>query len=99
MFQASVVEEDWRGIVERLGGSARLEAGARETKAFLRPRAIASAVDLLRLLLAYCLGDRGLRSTAVWASAIGLADVSNVGLLYRLRQCGNWLTMLVVEAL
>ena len=30
-----------------------------------------------------------MRSTAAWASAIGLADISNVGLLYRLRNCGD----------
>ena len=40
--------------------------------------AIATAVDLLRLILAYCLGERGLRSTAAWATAMGLADISNV---------------------
>jgi hypothetical protein len=40
-----------------------LERSARCAKAFSRPRAIASAVDLLRLILAYCLGGRGFRST------------------------------------
>ena len=68
-------------------------------KAFLRARAIASAVDLLRLILAYCLSDRGLRSTAAWATAVGLANLSNVALLQRLRRCGDWLALLVGEAL
>jgi hypothetical protein len=68
-------------------------------KAFLRARAIGSAVDLLRLILAYCLGERGLRSTAAWAAAMGLADISNVALLQRLRRCGDWLALLVGEAL
>ena len=62
---------------------ATLEQSARDAKAFLRARAIATAVDLLRLILAYCLGDRGLRSTAAWATAIGLANLSNVALLQR----------------
>jgi len=65
-----------------------LEDGARATKAFVRPREIKNAVDLLRLVLAYCLGKRGLRLTAAWAAAIGLVDISDVALLYRLRQCG-----------
>ncbi len=82
-----------------MGGAAALEASARETKAFLRARVVGSAVVLLRLILAYCLGDRGLRSTAAWATAIGLVDVSNVALLYRLRQCGDWLALLVGQAL
>ena len=54
---------------------------------------------MLRLLLAYCLGDRGLRLTAAWAAAVGLADVSNVALLHRLRQSGDWLTHLVGQML
>jgi len=85
--------------VAQLGGAATLEASARETKAFSRPRVIANAVDLLRMILAYCLSHRGLRSTAAWATSIGLVDISNVGLLYRLRQCGDWLAMLVGQAL
>jgi hypothetical protein len=93
------VNEDWTCVVARLGGAAALDATARETKAFLRPREITNAVDLLRLILAYCLGERGLRLTAAWATSVGLVDISNVALLYRLRQCGNWLAMLVGHAL
>lgn len=99
MTHQPVVDRDWREIVERLGGAAALEASARETKAFLRARVVDGAVSLLRLILAYCLSERGLRSTAAWATSIGLADISNVALLYRLRQCGDWLAMLVGRAL
>lgn len=99
MTRESLVSEDWTSIVARLGGREALDATARETKAFLRPREITNAVDLLRLILAYCLGERGLRSTAAWATAIGLVDISNVALLYRLRQCGDWLALLVGRAL
>ena len=99
MTRELLVSHDWEDVVGRLGGAAVLEGSARDTKAFLRARAIASAVDLLRLILAYCLSDRGLRSTAAWATAIGLADISNVALLKRLRRCGDWLALLVGEAL
>src|SRR5947209_11555811 len=91
MTNESLLNEDWAGIVARLGGAERLDATARETKAFVRPRQISNAVDLLRLILAYCLGERGLRATAAWAASVGLVDVSNVAVLYRLRQCGDWL--------
>ena len=53
------------------------------------------AIVLLRIVLAYCLGEGGLRLTAAWAAAIGLVDISNVALLYRLRQCETWLQHLV----
>lgn len=65
----------------------------------MRPREIRTAVDLLRMVLAYCLGNGGLRSTAAWATATGLVDISNVGLLYRLRQCGPWLSVLIAHVL
>jgi len=99
MRHESLVNEDWTNVVARLGGADVLNATARETKAFLRPREITNAVDLLRLILAYCLGERGLRLTAAWAASVGLVDISNVAVLYRLRQCGNWLAMLVGHAL
>jgi hypothetical protein len=99
MTHESLVNQDWESIVARLGGAEMLEAGARETKAFLRSRVFKNAVDMLRMILAYCLGERGLRLTAVWASAIGLVDVSNVALLYRLRACGDWLALLVGQVL
>jgi DDE family transposase len=99
MTDESLVNEDWATVVGRLGGAETLNATARETRAFVRPREISNAVDLLRLILAYCLGERGLRLTAAWATSVGLADVSNVALLYRLRQCGDWLALLVGHAL
>ena len=99
MRHESLLNEDWSNVVVRLGGAETLHVTARETKAFLRPREITNAVDLLRLILAYCLGDGGLRSTAAWATSVGLVDVSNVALLYRLRHCGDWLAMLVGQVL
>ena len=99
MTHVSLVNQDWQSVVARLGGAEVLNISARETKAFLRAREIANAVDLLRMILAYCLGARGLRSTAAWATSIGLVDISNVALLYRLRQCGDWLAMLVGQVL
>src|ERR1700709_464224 len=99
MRHESLGKEDWTNGVARLGGAESLKNTARETKAFLRPREITSAVDLLRLILAYCLGERGLRLTAAWAASVGLVDISNVALLYRLRRCGDWLALLVGQVL
>jgi Transposase DDE domain len=99
MAHESLLNRDWQDIVERLGGAAGLERSARQTKAFLRAREIQTAVDLLRMILAYCLGKHGLRSTTAWATSIGLVDISNVALLYRLRQCADWLGLLIGQAL
>ena len=45
--------------------------------------------------LAYRLGTMGLRLTAAWAEAAGLASVSNVALLKQLRKTLPWLEALV----
>ena len=99
MRAESLVKQDWSGVVARLGGAEALKLTARETKAFIRAREIKSAVDLLRLILAYCLGEQGLRSTAAWATSVGLVDISCVAVLYRLRQCGDWFALLVGQLL
>jgi len=94
-----LLNELWSTTLHRLGGEARVTQAARETKAFLRPREVKSAIDLLRLVLAYCLGGMGLRSTSAWAASVGLADLSNVALLGRLRNCGDWMERLVASLL
>ena len=99
MAQTSLLNQDWPDTVERLGGVAALKESAQRTKAFLRAREFDDAIAMLRMILAYCLGDGGLRSTAAWAASIGLADVANTALLYRLRQSGDWLAWLVGQAL
>jgi Transposase DDE domain len=95
MKRASLLNQDWCHVVDRLGGAKTIEASARATQAFRRARGLPGAVALLRLVLAYCLRQGGLRSTAAWASGIGLADISNVAVLNRLRGCGDWLAALV----
>jgi hypothetical protein len=64
MTQTLLVNQDWPDTVERLGGVAALKESARKTKAFLRGREFEDAISMLRMILAYCLGDGGLRSTA-----------------------------------
>src|ERR1700681_4745674 len=99
MTHESLLNRDWDQIVQWLGGAAALERSARETRAFLQAREVKSAIDLLRLILAYCLGERGFRSTAAWADSMGLVDISAPALLYRLRRCGDWLSFLIDQVL
>jgi hypothetical protein len=95
MAQAALTGSDWSDTVGRLGGVEVLEQEARATGAFRRPREVKCGVDLLRLILAYCLGVMGLRLTAAWAETIGLASLSNVALLGRLRNAVPWLQSIV----
>lgn len=99
MTHARLAGSDWTGTVDHLGGAEVLEQEARATGAFVRPREVRCAVDLLRLILAYCLGERGLRLTAAWAEAIGLASLSNVALLGRLRNAVPWLESILARLL
>lgn len=99
MTHESLLNSDWNALVRRLGGARRLEAGARETGAFARARAVKCAVDLLRLALAYCLSHAGLRTAAAWAEGAGLASLSNVALLGRLRNMAPWLEKIVADLL
>lgn len=62
-----------------------------------RFREIRSASDLLRLCFAYSVCDLSLRQTAAWASTIGLAQLSNVAVLKRLRNAGDWLGHLILQ--
>ena len=99
MSQAGLTGSEWSGTVERLGGAGVLELEARATGAFRRPREVKCGVDLLRLILAYCLGAMGLRLTAAWAEGIGLASLSNVALLGRLRNAQPWLESILARIL
>src|SRR5439155_11446622 len=96
MTHESLLNRDWAHIVRRLGGAAALERSARETGAFVQARVIKSAVDLLRLIFAYCLGDQGLRLTTAWSTSMGLVDISAPALLLsfatkrRLAEFSDW---------
>lgn len=95
MTRESLSNPEWSRTVDRLGGRELLEKEARELGAFEKARKIKCAVDHLRLVLAYCWGTSGLRLTAAWAEAIGLASLSNVALLKRLHKSVDWLERLV----
>src|SRR6266404_9653861 len=95
MNRESLSNADWLRIVDRFGGAELLEEEAREFGAFQKARKIKCAVDQLRLVLAYCWSRYGLRLAVAWAEAVGLASLSNVALLKRLRNSADWLERLV----
>jgi hypothetical protein len=99
MTRESLSNAEWERTVGRLGGVATLELEAREFGAFKRARKVATAVDQLRLVFAYCWSAYGLRLTAAWAEAVGLVSLSNVALFKRLRNSADWLERLVGRVL
>src|SRR5215472_14195808 len=85
-------------VIERMGGAMALAASARKHKAFIRPRGVRSAVDLLRLAFMYGPGGYSLRALAAMAAADDVADVSDVAVLERLKRTADWLQSLCEEA-
>lgn len=96
---SELVEFQWPYLVSFLGGEARVEELARETGAFERARKIASASDLLRLLLFRVGGGHSFLETAEIAAEAGFADVSDAALVKRFIKSGDWLGRLVAEAI
>lgn len=87
--------EDW-AVIERVL-PAGWEAAARQTGALIRERGFDSPATLLRVLLIHLVDGCSLRETAVRARAGGLAQVSDVALLNRLRGCGEWFRWMVAQ--
>ncbi len=67
MAYETVVSEGFEAVITRHGRRAHIEKSA---------RGIDDALVLLRLILAYCLGGKGLRLTAAWAASLGVAECS-----------------------
>lgn len=82
------LNEDWELVKHLL--PAQWEQKARELGAFRRGKGIADPSALLRVMLIHLAQGCGLRETAVRARHGGLASVSDVALLKRLKGCGAW---------
>ncbi|MDI7275117.1 MAG: transposase [Anaerolineae bacterium] len=88
-----LAEQDWERVVNLI--PLDLELSARTEKALQRRRKVRSGADLLRMVLGYALGDWSLRLTGAWGTLTGIAPMSDVAVLKRLRNCGGWLAKLV----
>jgi len=76
-----------------------LDASAHEHQAITRERKLKGAKNLLRLVQAYAVCDWSLRLVSAWAAIQGIANLSDVAVLYRFCQCGPWLGWLVGQIL
>src|SRR5438128_8164772 len=88
----SALREDWQVLLGLF--PAGWEELGRSTGAVTRLRGFNSLNDLFRTLLLHVGCGWSLRETAVQAKLAGIAEVSDVTLLNRLRQAEDWLRQL-----
>lgn len=88
-------DEEWKVLESLL--PADWTGAARHQGAFKRARYTTDPAALLRLLLFHAVNDGGLRETVAQARASGIADMSQVALLKRLRTSGKWLAWIGAE--
>jgi hypothetical protein len=82
-----------------LGGEAKVNELAYRTGAFVRKREVQSPSDLLQMLMIWAVAERSLRETVALASEAGLAELSDVALIKRLKRAGIWIGGLLGEML
>src|ERR1700728_5227906 len=92
---ASVPPDQFSDVLNRFPAELDLDALALETKAIQRKRKIDGGANLLRLALARGPGGFSLRQTAGWVSLLEIAELSNPGGHYRLKQAVAFLAALV----
>ena len=90
-----ILEYQWPYLLSFLPAEEELDRSAKETGALTRKRQVPSASVLLRLALAYGFCGLTLRQTAAWAEVAGVASLSDVALLKRLRASSDWLGLLL----
>src|SRR6185369_11619715 len=92
---ASVPTDQFPDLLKRLPAGLDLDQLALETTAIRRKRKIGDGASLLRLALARGPGGFSLRQAAGWVSLLGIAELSNPGVHYRLKQAVAFLAALV----
>ena len=91
------MDENWNFLIGLLPEDWRQRA--KTTGAVKRIRGFASIEHMLRTMLLHTASGCYLRETAVLSKSAGWADVSDVALLKKLRQCGNWFKSLCLGLL
>src|SRR3954454_9501696 len=97
--QASVLTDQFPDLLKGLPVGLDLDSLALQTKAIQRRRELADGEILLRLALAYGPGGLSLRQALAWTAMLGLAELSNPGVKYRLDQPPDFLAAVVERQL
>jgi hypothetical protein len=88
---ASLRADHFGAVLHRLPATLDLDQLARQSNAIERKRALGSGTDLLRLALARGPGGLSLSETAAWATMLGLAEMSDPAIKYRLDKAVEFL--------
>jgi Transposase DDE domain len=96
---ASLPADQFDELLRRLPTNLDLDSLARETRAIERKRVVGSGADLLRLALARGPGGLSLSETAAWASVLGVAEMSDPAVKYRLDKAVEFLDAVMVHQL
>lgn len=96
-MKTTAIADDWEMLLRFL--PENWAAKAAELGALVRKRKIPTADTLLRVLLIHLADGKSLRTTAAYAQEVGLCDVKDVALLYRLQESGEWLRWMASELL
>src|SRR5882724_13404238 len=91
----NAADEDWQVLSSLFPEGWQQQA--RQTGAIERHRGITIPETLLRLFLLHVARGYSLRETSVRANEAGLATISDVGLLKRLRRSEDWLQWLCMQ--
>lgn len=91
-MRSDILAEEWSVLTRFLPEGWR--DLARSTGALQRARQVRSADALLRLAFLYAASGLSLQQAAVRATTAGLARISAVGLMKRMRSAGPWLSAL-----
>lgn len=92
-------EKQVQYAIQRLEKGGNLEESARYSKALQRHRVIQSAHNLLRMTMLYSLTDLSLRMVGLWGTVMGWGSLSKSGVRQRLRQCQEWIGVLIVQVM
>jgi len=97
--QASLPADQFGDVLGRLAPGLDLDDLARRTKAIERRRVIGEGAVLLRLALARGPGGLSLNQTAAWASLLGVGELSDPAVKYRLDKAVDFLNAIVEHQL
>ena len=99
MHTESAIDVEWAAFTRCIGSDEFLEKSAAEFGALRRRRAIRDAPTLLRLAMLYAFCGNSLRQTAAYSGISGIAELSNVAVLKRVRACCEWVGFLLASKL